>query len=860
MKNVEKQSKLQIYKKNSISKKRNYSPSQNNKKKLNISFNRTLSRKDINQKIIKKNINKELLNDNYLEFIIHEKIKYADVDKICDYYSEKINSKIKIYNDNEILIKSKKKELKQLNLAMYSELVKNFKFDNPYTSEEYCDKEIEEAQKDIRHKEHQIEIFQEIYNQSYKLNFKLNKKLDKESVYGKVYDEQYQRYNDIFTNSISKMKRQEDKLNELKEDFKRCKIINNSLISEKVQKINKLEYEIEMIKNNVANYLDNLEKLKEKNVHFQEALNKCKNIYNIRKNEYKDLSKTYLKEYFKMFEIYEIFKVDDFEQILSEFKKIKKKYNELSLRFHGYSKEIMKLSMELKKNENILLDTKEKIKQKVKKANIDLKRLNIEKYDLINTQKNELASVNMEIYNECKNREDLMNIYINFLLNIIHRIINSLKNSLNNSPFSKIKKFETIYTNYFNKDFTSVNINYMENLRDPKFLLFIISLFKKVKILIYEIIINVFCNIYNNINNEQNPQNIEEQEQEIEENEDNDIFVITGLNSELVHKEYLRQLKLSIQQLKLKKKIYSRNKDDIFNSKNNNDKTISSANSNKKMYYSISAELLNLGENQMIYNRRRNFVSPKEFYKDYLDYCKKKGEINMNDFSTINKQIFINKYTNDLVTEQKNIEKIKNEKIKKRIETTKAIKEKLDELELNKFLKKKKNKIILQQINKKTKKSDEDDEEEEENIVYKRKLSMIKKELEESKKPKKFKIKLSNTENERISVRYEDIRMLEYNYIKNYSNFSVDPNIFNEYFYNVKKKFIQMNKNMNKSLEINNSSNSRNKVTIKKLLKNYSLILPKIDKKEKTQKRIFNFINDRKNVSSLKHKFNSISP
>ena len=806
--------------------------------------------------MIEKNINRELLSENYLEYIINERIKYADVDKIIDYYSEKIHSKLKRYNDNEILIKSKKNELKQLNLAIYTELVKNYKFDNPYSKEEYFDKEIEEAQKEIRHKEHQIEIFQEIYNDSYKLNFKLNKKLDKESNYGKIYDEQYQRYNDIFTNSISKMKRQEEKLNELKEDFKKCKIINNSLISEKVQKINKLEYEIEMIKNNVANYLENLEKLKDKIVQFQGTVDNCKRGYSVRKKEYTDMKKIYLKEYYKMFEIYELFRVDDFEQILSEFKKIKKKYNELSLRFHGYSKEIMKLSMEFKKNENKLLDTKEKIKQKVKKVNIDLKRLNNEKYDLINTQKSELASVNMEIYNECKNREDLMNIYINFLLNIIHRIINSLKNSLHNSPFTKIKKFETKYTNYLNKDLTSVNINYMDNLKDPNLLLFIVSLFKKVKTLIYEIIINVFSNIYLNINNEQIPQNIDEPEQENEFNEDNSIFLVTGLNSELVHQEYLRQLKLTIQQLKLKKKIYSRNKDDIFNNKNN-EKTISSANSNKKMYYSLSSELLNLGDSQ-IYNRRKNFLSPKEFFRDYLHYCKKKGEIDLNEFRTINKKLFVNRYTNDLVTEQKNLEKIKNEKIRKRIENTKAIKEKIEELELNNFLKKKKNKTILQKINRKTKKSEDDDEEEEEDIIYKRKLSMIKKELVESKKPKKFKMKLSNTENDRISNRFEDIRMLEYNYVKNYSNFSVDPNIFNEYFYNVKKKFIQMNKNLNKSLEINSSNNNRNKVTIKKLLKNYSLILPKIEKNEMKPKRIFNFLNDRKNGTNLK--YNSFSP
>ena len=96
-------------------------------------------------------------------------------------------------------------------------------------------------------------------------------------------------------------------------------------------------------------------------------------------------------------------------------------------------------------------------------------------------------------------------------------------------------------------------------------------------------------------------------------------------------------------------------------------------------------------------------------------------------------------------------------------------------------------------------------------------------------------MKLANPENDIIIHRYEDIRMLEYNYIKNYSNFSIDPNIFNEYFYNVKKKFSQMNKRI-KTSELNTSG--RNNYHPKKLLKNYSVILPKIEKKDKNGKKL----------------------
>ena len=645
------------------------SPSNMNQKKK-IIFNKILSRNDINKKIIERSINKEILNDNYLEFIIHEKIKYADVDKIIEYYSEKMNAKIKKYNDNETLISKKKKELQKLNMVIYSELSKNMKFKTVEKKEDFHDKEIDETKKEIKHKEHQIEIFQEIYNQSYKLNYKLTKKLEKENIYCKIYDEQYQKYNEIYNNSINKMQRQEDKLNELKNYFKKFKIINNSLITDKVKKINKLEYEIVVIKNNVTNYQERLEKLLEKILEFQKMVDLYKNGYNVRKNEYNFIRKIFLKEYYKMFEIYHIFKVDDFEQILEEFKLIKKKYNELSLRFHGYSKEIMKLNMELKGKETILLKVKEKINEKLKKEYIDYKKNNNEQIDLINTEKKEFISANFKIYNECKNRDNLLNICITFLLNINHKIIHSLNNSVNKSPFSFKKTFSFKYNQFINNNLTSVNINYMENIEDPKLLLFIISLLKNTSIFIYEIIINVFYNLYSIINIEQFPQ--------INEEQIDDEINIIKLNSTIVQKELHRQLKLSIEQLKLKKKIYSRNKDDILNNKTNEKSMISSA-SNRKLRFSPSVgTLFNISKSN-IFNRKKDSISPKEFFQDYLNYYNKNPIFDeINGFSGINKKLFVERYTNDLVTEQKNLEIIKNEKIKKRQEKTREIKEKLE--------------------------------------------------------------------------------------------------------------------------------------------------------------------------------------
>ena len=801
--------------------------------KGNLYFNKTLSRNDINKNLIEKSLNRELLNDNYLEFIIHEKIKYADVDKIIEYYSERINYKLKKYNQNEILIRKKKQELKNLNMEIYSNVVKFVKLEN--IKDDYYDKEIDKTKKEINHKEHQIEIFQELYNNSYKLNFKLIKKLDKESIYSKIYEEQYQRYNEIYNNSINRMQRQEDKLNELKSFFKKCKIINNSLISDKLGKINKLEYEIETVKNNVSIYQESLEKIQAKIVKVQKNLDLIKNGYNIRKNEFYFIRKIYLKEYYKMFEIYQIFKVDDFEQILSEYKIIKKKYNELSSRFHGYSKEVMKLTMELKLNESKLVKTKNKINERIKKANLDLKKFNSNQIELINSQKKEHSSVNLQIYNEYKNKENLLNICMNYLLNIIQRIIQSINNSINKSPFSFINKFETKYNNYLNKNFTLANINYIEQINNPKLLLFIISLLKNAEIFIYQIIINIFNNLYLIINNEPEQQNNEEQI----ENDDNKINLIIKSDSKIIEEELNKQLQLSVKQIKLKNKIYSRNKEIILNNKLH-EKSINSSLKNKKLNFSPSVEFItNLNSNQ-IYNKKKDFISPNDIFQDYKKYLYKNPIVDINNFSGINKNLFIERYTNDLVNEKKYNELLKNNKIKKIQEYTRIIKEKLEEKELNNFLKKKENKYVLQKINKKARRSEgEEDDEEEQRQEYEKTRLLLKKELEKSKKPKSFKIQFSNPETDRINNRYDDIKLLEYNFIKNYSNFSIDQNIFNEFFYNVKKKFNQMNTKINKNIELNNNNTGRSNNKVKVLLRNYSLILPKIEKNNKSFKNSF---------------------
>jgi hypothetical protein len=359
-------------------------------------------------------------------------------------------------------------------------------------------------------------------------------------------------------------------------------------------------------------------------------------------------------------------------------------------------------------------------------------------------------------------------------------------------------------------------------MNDPKFLLFVISLFKSAKIFIYEIIINVFYNIYTNLNLEQDQQNQEEEEE-------NDKVTIIKFNAPIIKNLLNKKLKITKQQFNLKKKIYSRNKDDLLNKRDSQKPIIGL---HKKMVYSSSTgNLLNLKEN-LLYIKKYEFVSPKKIFKDYFQYYKKNPIVDIKEFSSINKKLFIKQYTNDLVTEQINEDKKKEEKAKRIKENSRIIKAKIEEKELHNFLKNKKNKKILDKIKSYDRKSDSEDEESNINKIEKNN-SILKKEIEESKKPKIFKMKLNNSDTNKIHNRYEDIRKLEYNYIKNYSNYSIDPNIFNEYYFRVKKKFNEQNEKAIKSSENNINVKTTRNFKNKGLLKNYSVILPKIENKEK---------------------------
>ena len=794
---------------------KNKSPKSTKVKPKKIKINNLLSRNDLNKKIINESKNRKILSENYLDFMIKEKLNYASVDKIISHYSNKIDEYKKKFDENQNIIKKKKEELKNMNMALYTTLVKYVQFYGKENEEEKPKDEIENVKKEIQAKEHEIEVYKDLYNESYKLNLNLSNKYSMENNYSKAYDEQYQRYNNIYTGSINKIQAQENKLNLLNGYFHKYKIINNSLLSEKFDKLNKLEYEIVLIKNNVVDFEENFAKIQEKNNNFQKLVDLAKNGYNIRKNDYNSIKKYYLKEYLKMFEIYEIFKVENIEHILSQFVLIKQKYLSLSSKFNKSSKDLMLLKIELTGEEKKLNEMKKELKERNKNTKINIEKSNKDLDEIINMQKNDFNLTNVDLFNQCINKENLINICINYLVSLRQKIIFSLNNSINKSPLISKKKFDDNKKKELLED-----INSAVKMREKNLLLLIIKLFNSISTKIYEIVQNVLYNIYLIINEKK-----EEQSNDDENINEIKINIIKN-DSDIVKKIYETHLREIRNKLKLKKQIYSRNKDNLILN-------------NKKILNALSSDNIFNEKEKKIFIKKQQIISPKDLFDEYTNYTNKNNKNNKNnnkqiisnDFSIINKNLFIKKYANELVAE-KDLEKIKEEKMRKVKEASRIINNKLEEKELRNYLNKKENKNKIIKLKKKIKISKfKDEEEEEEMKEYEKELILLKKEMQESKKPKKYKIKLANPENNLISNRFEEIRRLEISYIKNYSDYRVEQNIFNEYFYNARKKIIDKNKKQNSIHELNNSHSTRNLFNNKKSFGNFSIILPKIENK-----------------------------
>ena len=88
-------------------------------------------KKNVKSQLIKRNLNKkeflyksksseQIIKENLFNFLINEKEKYLDFEKIEKYYQERFQNLIKKYNNNVNIIKKKKRRRKKFKKSIFN--------------------------------------------------------------------------------------------------------------------------------------------------------------------------------------------------------------------------------------------------------------------------------------------------------------------------------------------------------------------------------------------------------------------------------------------------------------------------------------------------------------------------------------------------------------------------------------------------------------------------------------------------------------------------------------------------------------------------------------------------------------------
>ena len=798
-----------------------------------------------------KNKEKELLNENFLDYLINNQTNYANFEKVIDYYEKKIFKNEKIFNENLKIIEKKKEEIQNLKKTINNNIFNNITLTNKNLDIYYLNL-FQKIKNDIIFHEHQLEIYKKQYNDTYKLNYKLSNRLEKENKLVRIGDEQYNKYLNIKETSFSKMLKQEEMLKTLNNYFNKCQKTNEELRAQKKEKIKKLDYEVYLFKKGEQKYNQNIEEIKEKNNIINNIILEKQKQYEILYNDYKYNIKSYFRDKKYLNQIYEVFGIFDIENIIKIIKQLTQKYNELSLNFIFKSKENIKLNENLTNLNKEYIKLIDSIKNKKKAKNEDDKIINhIEKYDELKTKIQTYKNSFSEKYDNFQEKVELSSKFVSLILRLLDRIIDSSKNKdvfnimkdINDRRFIQLKQYQEYYKIYIQKN---NKINYDQVFFNKKFLIFIIFIFNELNYRIKTAISNVFNKFYKKELSEEN-NNKTSSEINIKNNKS-----VIDLNIENENKicicrfepkkfENIINNKIKIIKEKLEeKKIFFKSKEKNMNENNNskeknNEYNLSSINRsmeymskkdflyNYYLHYQKTITKSIPQDNSITIFKNKNNINNENtssnFYNSSTKYNDSDNKINLNKFN------FIINFTNDFVSDKKENEKKKKEKLERILKKSKKIKAQLEQEEFLKYLKKsRKKKSLLKHYYSQDDISIDSNELNESEMREELKRQFIHDELIKLKKEKKYNFKYESPEIAKIFKRNEDIKTLESNFYKNKKNFILDSSFFNENYFKLKKQF---NENMIKANLRNKFLNYKKKMLSKTMI-NQSNINQKI--------------------------------
>ena len=770
----------------------------------------------------------ELLKDNFIDFATNYK-DYINVDKIISYYRSLGEKNKKKFDENSKIIEEKRKYLDELDLQLNAVIIENIKIDKEEIEKLY-EKKINEKKQEINLKKHELEMYHQIFSQTYKVNYKLKNRLEAEHKYQTFYNQQHEKYSIIKNTTLYKLQKQEKLLNNLNHYFENFTASNEEIILEKSKQLNKAEFEILFIKNDIINIEKAIQDLKDRILEVDDNIKSAEENYDSKKLDVNTIFNNYASSFIQMEEIFQVLDVKNVWQILNKYNLLKQDYNSKSYLIKLKSVDITNLNNELKLKKEELKNIYEKIAI-LKKINMSKKGNDTE--DRITLKISQIKLLVAQVYDVLKERINIFTQCTNNALSNISKIIHSTKNAVIKLPFTFKNKFTHEFNFLLSDDLKSLNINLEKEFDEKLMLRFVISLIKSLYYFLSNINTNVAFLLYMDIIQELQEKYIQklneakktskytifQQKIELEESS----LKIFYLKTKYLQSIYDKKLNYSISRLSDKKKIYKRTPKEIFkqiynekSSKNNfagftstsffplGNKDLNESMDNtsyKESAMETNTKRTKNEENNLLSTSKDKIMPKDDFMKMYYTFYKNSlretnnsnkslPRLNFTSLST-HRFNFINQFINHNVSEKLSNEKKKKETEQRVKEKSKAIISKLKQKELVDFINK------MNQNNLKGKnlsgidKNDGNDEKEKDISIEQEKKEqqqrMYKKQMEESKKPKKYKLKSNEPEMNIISERLDDLRALELYFSKGNKKPVVDSNTFNEYYFKIKR-------------------------------------------------------------------------
>jgi hypothetical protein len=294
--------------------------------------------------ITKKNTKFSKIKEDFLEYLIHEETRFADLEKIEDHYKHLAVKYFNKFNLNQNEVTRKMNKLKELEDTIAQKVLANVSMKKEDLITFYSNK-IKETEIKIKIKSHDLECYQHMHERLYKSNYLIKKRLAEELKYEVTNEKHFKQYEIIKNNAILSVSKQKTMLHDIRSYDNLSHVKYGLEVDGKKKKFNELEFQVHTIKNDTLEIEKILEKTK---IEIVATYNMIKDIKVLNSKMYGEkiiALRDYLKTKILLIQIYQTLGVKDLDEIIKKFNQQRFEYQSLYSQFLNINKVVADLNI-----------------------------------------------------------------------------------------------------------------------------------------------------------------------------------------------------------------------------------------------------------------------------------------------------------------------------------------------------------------------------------------------------------------------------------------------------------------------------------------------------------------------------------